>query len=1036
VRNEKRKQLDQTSQLKPVAKCHGKTWSKQEIELMIELEELFKGNPRIAKEMTPYFPEKTTKQIRDKRREASYKALTLSYQKDTKTTDSPTYEVANENMEGTNVPVTTNTPRNIDCGHPQERNSIHTHTITETPKGRTEQVTNKLTDQEVTLIKEIIKETLKETPQNEAISEYQDWFASTTSIMREIEKGVFPTQQEIDEIYKTLVTQIKGSPKEEEDTQNKTRRTKRKGGRRKHKRFAYGQTQELYKKDPSTLAKYIREGTPWLEAGRPNINAQEIEEFYTGLWSTRPEVSIPFQYDPPHTNEGIEEETLRAITGTEIGCRMNRMKNNSAPGPDGINKRNIENTATQEALRTLFNILLICRIQPTDWKTNRTTLILKQGKNPNNVENYRPITIGSIISRLYWGIIDFRLRKRTTFSPRQKGFVPESGCFYNMHALNEILSTAKRRKGIVLIQIDICKAFDTIPHEAVDPALQRLGVPAIIRSAITNSYGDLRTSINNQGSSIGINLQRGVKQGDPLSPYIFNAILNPLLEQLEELKGYTINDTQTISTLAFADDIILLADNQEKAQQLLHHTEEYLRSLGMLIAPSKCTALRITTTKDSWYLTNPQLHLNGRQSIPSATAADELRYLGGHIAPWSGLQHKHLVGKLHLVLRRLRGAFLKPYQKLNLLTTYIFPHFLHATSLSNPPITTIRNMDSLIRTHVKDFLNIPASTPNGLLYCCKRDGGLGIPKLETLATTTTLKQGLKMLDTNDPALQAIMQASNFDNRLERMARLMRIQWPIIDLETIDKYKKRQKALELKQWSQLPSKGRGVDAFADDRFGNCWLYNPTLLKPSRFITALRMRGGTTSDRVTLNKAIPQATQKCRKCKDCVETLAHILGQCTHTKKRRIGRHNEIRDFLAKKLANKDEEIQVIEEASIETPAGTLKPDLVVVHQGRVQVIDVTVRHEDAGYLEEGHRSKMEKYTPLLPLLAEKLNKEPGKVLPIVIGTRGAIPKKTLSALADLNITDKGSYKTIALLALRNSIEIYHNFMDYDKPRDPT
>jgi hypothetical protein len=477
---------------------------------------------------------------------------------------------------------------------------------------------------------------------------------------------------------------------------------------------------------------------------------------------------------------------------------------------------------------------------------NRTILIPKQGKDPNNIENYRPIIIGSIICRLYWGIVDYRLRKRTMFSPRQKGFVAESGCFHNMHALNEILRTAKVRDGIVITQIDISKAFDTILHEAVDPALQKLGVPTIVRSAIKNSYKNLKTKINSQGSTIEINLQRGVKQGDPLSPYIFNTILNPLLEQLEELKGYTINESQTISTLVFADDIILLADKQQKAEQLLHHTENYLRNLGMAIAPSKCTALRITTTKDSWYLTNPHLGLIGGQNIPSATAVDELNYLGGHIAPWSGLQHKHLVRKLHLVLRRLRGAFLKPHQKLNLFTTYIFPYFLHATSLSSPPITTIRNMDSIIRTHVKDLLHIPASTPNGLLYCCKRDGGLGIPKLETIAVSTTLKQGLKMLNTEDPAMQAITQASKFENRLEKMARSMRIQWPILDLETIDRFKKRQKALELKEWSQLPSKGKGVRAFADDRFGNCWLYNPTLLKPSRFLTALRMRGGTTSD----------------------------------------------------------------------------------------------------------------------------------------------------------------------------------------------
>jgi hypothetical protein len=62
-----------------------------------------------------------------------------------------------------------------------------------------------------------------------------------------------------------------------------------------------------------------------------------------------------------------------------------------------------------------------------------------------------------------------------------------------------------------------------------------------------------------------------------------------------------------------------------------------------------------------------------------------------------------------------------------------------------------------------------------------------------------------MLDTNDLALQAIMQASKFENRLERMARSIRIQWPILELEIIDKFKKRQKTLELKQWSQLRQK---------------------------------------------------------------------------------------------------------------------------------------------------------------------------------------------------------------------------------------
>jgi hypothetical protein len=134
----------------------------------------------------------------------------------------------------------------------------------------------------------------------------------------------------------------------------------------------------------------------------------------------------------------------------------------------------------------------------------------------------------------------------------------------------------------------------------------------------------------------------------------------------------------------------------------------------------------------------------------------------------------------------------------------------------------------------------------------------------------------------------------------------------------------------------------------------------------------MRSGTTSDRVSLHKAIPQVTVKCRKCKDKNETLAHILGQCIHTKKERIRRHNEIRDFIFKKLAT-NQQFQVTKEALIDNPSSTLKPDLVVIHRKRVLVIDVTVRQEDKGYLEEGHNSKM-KYKPLLPILAKQLQRE--------------------------------------------------------------
>ena len=216
----------------------------------------------------------------------------------------------------------------------------------------------------------------------------------------------------------------------------------------------------------------------------------------------------------------------------------------------------------------------------------------------------------------------------------------------------------------------------------------------------------------------------------------------------------------------------------------------------MKIASNKCTSLQVQTTRDSWYISNTDLHLTTGDRIPSSNTTDIMEYLRDHFSPWTGLQHKGITTKLQEVLYRLKSAFLKPHQKLDLLTTYLTPHFLHATIIVTPSISVIRDMDSLIRVHVKDILHLPASTPNGLLYCGKRDGGLGVPKLEVLATSTALKHGIQLQNTDDQTLLAILHATNYEKRLERVAKSIRLPWPQLTTKQIDAHKKKKKTKNL------------------------------------------------------------------------------------------------------------------------------------------------------------------------------------------------------------------------------------------------
>jgi hypothetical protein len=92
---------------------------------------------------------------------------------------------------------------------------------------------------------------------------------------------------------------------------------------------------------------------------------------------------------------------IPTITKKEIRGRMARTKGNTAADPDGVKKVHITKVSVQDILRLLYTLITVCGRQHTSWRENRTTLLLKQGKRHDDVRNYRPVTIFSILSRIY-----------------------------------------------------------------------------------------------------------------------------------------------------------------------------------------------------------------------------------------------------------------------------------------------------------------------------------------------------------------------------------------------------------------------------------------------------------------------------------------------------------------------------------------------------------------------------------------------------------------------------------------------------------
>jgi hypothetical protein len=100
-----------------------------------------------------------------------------------------------------------------------------------------------------------------------------------------------------------------------------------------------------------------------------------------------------------------------------------------------------------KVLALLYNVIYFTCHYPESWKENRTTIIPKPNKDLNKTENWRPITISSILSRIFSSTPDRRVKRGIVQNIRQKGFISENGCKINVELFNTALEHSKKDRG-------------------------------------------------------------------------------------------------------------------------------------------------------------------------------------------------------------------------------------------------------------------------------------------------------------------------------------------------------------------------------------------------------------------------------------------------------------------------------------------------------------------------------------------------------------------------------------------------------------
>ncbi len=238
-------------------------------------------------------------------------------------------------------------------------------------------------------------------------------------------------------------------------------------------------------------------------------------------------------------------------------------KSKTAPGLDKWLTLKIAGRIGDRRLSLIFSAWWGDNAIPAEQKDCRTILLFKKGLR-TDVGNCHPITIGSILLRLYAKVWDQRLRKMVSISSRQKAFVPLDRAYENTTLFAQAIKTYRmRRKDHCMMFLDLAKAFDKLPTDIVDHIL--------------STYSGAMTTISQNGKSTRkISINSGVKQGCPLSPLLFNLIMDELLSEIDQLNiRIELKEAVRLAIMAFVDDLILLTETEMEMKILLDKCKEF-----------------------------------------------------------------------------------------------------------------------------------------------------------------------------------------------------------------------------------------------------------------------------------------------------------------------------------------------------------------------------------------------------------------------------------------------------------------------------
>ncbi|KAL9679837.1 hypothetical protein QQ045_017708 [Rhodiola kirilowii] len=335
---------------------------------------------------------------------------------------------------------------------------------------------------------------------------------------------------------------------------------------------------------------------------------EAVVEFFQDLFHTSlDESNIDWESRLINVHSVISAEMNRGLleefTEEEVRNALFKMCPTKAPGPDGFSAlfyqkcwNIVKDDVVEVVLRCLNNKIL-------DREMNATNIVLvPKVKNATGLEQFRPISLCNVIMKIISKSLVNRLQKclDKVISLNQSAFVKGRIITDNIVLAQEInhfiKCRQKQKKGYALLKLDMSKAFDRLEWSFIEQMMLKLGfardwVEKVMLCVTSVSY---RVKVNNWYSDL-ITPGRGLRQGDPLSPYLFIMCSEWLSREIKRkseegvLKGISVvRGAPKITHLFFADDcMVYLRANVNDFAAIKSTLEEYEALAGQRVNYAK-----------------------------------------------------------------------------------------------------------------------------------------------------------------------------------------------------------------------------------------------------------------------------------------------------------------------------------------------------------------------------------------------------------------------------------------------------------------